>query len=389
MCAASHAILDRHNEIQSGQFMISKLEDSESESEDVDGQLLEDSDHVSSERANGLPEFDSLQSLFKCLSVAYVENLTSPRWSHFKGAKFALKNKIRLNNIIWREYHMQYVKQLRPIIVQFQVPLCDPLHNKAEGIVMEGKFWKRHTKTLCNEYRRWRTFFRDLKLSKDRKPGAVLTADHEAAALDFQNACEYTPKPSFLDDFDLANDILRSPNAIDPNLLDELMMDFEGSLDQPVPPSNIDSSPSLDASFQLPCNADFNASSQLALPNATSSQSHPQTANQIFSPSQQFPQRLKACGGSLSPPYSPQQSNQAIGVASSKNLRGRHSVGKKVQFGEASVNRVSLIQSTSSDPCACMNRPGPDQTYPFPSLKRQLTSTLPSSKLTEQVTEKA
>uniref|UniRef100_A0A0X3Q3L1 MLX-interacting protein n=1 Tax=Schistocephalus solidus TaxID=70667 RepID=A0A0X3Q3L1_SCHSO len=437
MCAASHTLLDRHNEIQSGQFMISNLEDSESESDDFDGQLLEDTDHLASERASGMPEFDNLQSLFKCLSVAYVENLTSPRWSHFKGAKFALKNKIRLNNIIWREYHMQYVKQLRPIIVQFQVPLCDPLHNKAEGIVMEGKFWKRHTKTLCNEYRRWRTFFCDLKLRKDRKAGNALTNDYEATTVDFQNASEFTPKPAFLDDYDLSCDILRSPSLIDPNLLDELMMDFEGSLDvffdqpfpnprdmpmlrnsdimqpglvqlqpnpensetdliatllqQPVPASNIDGSPSLDTSFQLPCNTDVGISPQLALSHSTSNQSHPQTTTQVFTQSPQLPQRLKAYGNSPSSPYSFQQSNQAMGVVTTKNLRERHSVGKKVQFGDASVNRVSLIQSSSSDQCICMNLLGSDQTYPFSSLKRQLTSAVPSlplSKLTEQVTEK-
>ncbi|KAL7064220.1 hypothetical protein AAHC03_05420 [Spirometra sp. Aus1] len=437
MCAASHALLDRHNEIQSGQFMISNLEDSESESDDFEGQLPEDADHFTSERASGMPEFDNLQSLFKCLSVAYVENLTSPRWSHFKGAKFALKNKIRLNNIIWREYHMQYVKQLRPIIVQFQVPLCDPLHNKAEGIVMEGKFWKRHTKTLCNEYRRWRTFFRDLKLSKDRKAGATLTNEYEATTQDLQNASEYTPKPVFVDDYELANDILRSPSLIDPNLLDELMMDFEGSLDvffdqpfpnprdmpmlrnsdimqpglvqlqpnpdnsetdliatllqQPAPSSNIDGSTSLDASFQLPCNTDFSASSHLAISHATSSQSHLQTNAQVFTQSSQFPQRQKTYCHPPSSPYSFQQPSQAMELTANKNLRGRRSVGKKVQFGDASVNRVSLIQTSSSGQCTYMNRPGPDQTYPFPSLKRQLTSaapSLPSSKLTEQTSEK-
>ncbi len=76
--------------------MVSKLDDSGSEDE-----------HEEESTAPATVGFDNLQSLFKGLSLAYVEDLTSPRWSHFKGAGFALKNKVRLNNLIWREYHMQ------------------------------------------------------------------------------------------------------------------------------------------------------------------------------------------------------------------------------------------------------------------------------------------
>jgi len=33
--------------------------------------------------------------------------LKTPKWKNFKGIKVGRKDKIRLNNLIWREWHMQ------------------------------------------------------------------------------------------------------------------------------------------------------------------------------------------------------------------------------------------------------------------------------------------
>ena len=49
----------------------------------------------------------SLSRLFHCMSLAYSGKLTSPKWKSFKGLRLKLKDKIRLNNIIWRAWHMQ------------------------------------------------------------------------------------------------------------------------------------------------------------------------------------------------------------------------------------------------------------------------------------------
>lgn len=50
----------------------------------------------------------SLAKLFACMSLAYQGNkITSPRWKNFKGLRLKLKDKIRLNNIIWRAWHIQ------------------------------------------------------------------------------------------------------------------------------------------------------------------------------------------------------------------------------------------------------------------------------------------
>ena len=39
--------------------------------------------------------------------VAFSSKLTSPRWKNFKGLRLQWKDKIRLNNLIWRCWHMQ------------------------------------------------------------------------------------------------------------------------------------------------------------------------------------------------------------------------------------------------------------------------------------------
>lgn len=49
----------------------------------------------------------SLSKLFQCMSLAYQGKLTSPKWKSFKGLRLKLKDKIRLNNIIWRAWHIQ------------------------------------------------------------------------------------------------------------------------------------------------------------------------------------------------------------------------------------------------------------------------------------------
>ncbi|KAL3858372.1 hypothetical protein ACJMK2_012963 [Sinanodonta woodiana] len=72
----------------------------------------------------------------------------------------AIKDKIRLNNIIWREWHMQYILHKRSLVCQFATPLSDDVHTKPESIVMEGYYWKRRLDTVTAEYKQWRKFFK-------------------------------------------------------------------------------------------------------------------------------------------------------------------------------------------------------------------------------------
>lgn len=50
---------------------------------------------------------ENLSKLFKCMSLAYNGKITSPKWKAFKGVNLTMKDKIRLNNIIWRAWHIQ------------------------------------------------------------------------------------------------------------------------------------------------------------------------------------------------------------------------------------------------------------------------------------------
>jgi len=99
---------------------------------------------------------DSLNKLFQCMSIAYEGQLTSPKWKSFKGLRLKVKDKIRLNNIIWREWHMQYVSGRRPPVCGFQTTI--DVHNKPEAVLLEGKYWKRGTLTVTAEYKKWRMF---------------------------------------------------------------------------------------------------------------------------------------------------------------------------------------------------------------------------------------
>jgi len=103
----------------------------------------------------------SLTKLFQCMSIAYRQKLTSPKWNRFLGMKLRWKDKIRLNNVIWRCWHMQFIKGHRKLVCAFTNPLEIDNHNKTEaGAIMEGKYWKRKMATILAEYKKWRIFYK-------------------------------------------------------------------------------------------------------------------------------------------------------------------------------------------------------------------------------------
>lgn len=59
------------------------------------------------ERCRAVDIDDTLTCLLDCMTLAYSGKITSPKWNQFRGLKLVKKDKVRLNNIIWREYHMQ------------------------------------------------------------------------------------------------------------------------------------------------------------------------------------------------------------------------------------------------------------------------------------------
>lgn len=100
----------------------------------------------------------SLTKLFETMSLYYSTSLTSPKWKSFKGLKLRLKNKIRLNNLIWRTWFLQYIRGRRPPGCTFTAPAETDVHKKTETVVLEGKYWKRKEKAIADEYKKWRIF---------------------------------------------------------------------------------------------------------------------------------------------------------------------------------------------------------------------------------------
>ncbi|XP_039253639.2 MLX-interacting protein-like isoform X1 [Styela clava] len=142
----------------------------------------------------------SLSRLFECMSLAYRGGkVVSPKWKNFKGLRLSVKDKIRLNNAIWRTWHIQYIMRKRRSkisFVQFATPLdnesdCDS-HSKPEAVVMEGKYWKRRIETVVAEYKKWRAFFMD-KLHQSDHPGLTWVS-HQSPATPETNMMDIISK---------------------------------------------------------------------------------------------------------------------------------------------------------------------------------------------------
>ncbi|XP_076452853.1 MLX-interacting protein-like isoform X2 [Babylonia areolata] len=170
--------------IHSGQFMVSRLHEEKDEDDDEEGPIFSDDSkdfsaasmgydfvkatketsqtyHFGPKSTSTLSIDASLTKLFECMTLAYSGKITSPKWKPFRGMHLSIKDKVRLNNIIWREWHMQYIFQMKPMVCQFATPLSDYIHSKPEAVVLEGKYWKRRLDTVTKEYKRWRRFYRD------------------------------------------------------------------------------------------------------------------------------------------------------------------------------------------------------------------------------------
>nr|KAF6441497.1 MLX interacting protein like [Rousettus aegyptiacus] len=130
----------RSQVIHSGHFMVSSPHsDSLTRRRDQEGPV-------------GLADFGprsidpTLTRLFECMSLAYSGKLVSPKWKNFKGLKLLCRDKIRLNNAIWRAWYIQYVERRKSPVCGFVTPLQGPEadeHRKPEAVVLEGNYWKR------------------------------------------------------------------------------------------------------------------------------------------------------------------------------------------------------------------------------------------------------
>ncbi|GAB1607923.1 carbohydrate-responsive element-binding protein-like isoform X2 [Argonauta hians] len=142
----------------------------------------------------------SLAKLFECMTLAYSGKIVSPKWKPFKGMRLRGKEIVRLNNIIWREWFMQYIQNRRPVVCQFANPLPDDSHKRTEAVVMEGKYWKRRLESVTGEYKSWRKFSKN-QITRARRNSTTSKGCSQNSVYEWSfqglNAPESTDSSSF------------------------------------------------------------------------------------------------------------------------------------------------------------------------------------------------
>ncbi|XP_043924551.1 MLX-interacting protein [Protopterus annectens] len=125
----------------------------------------------------------SLTKLFECMSLAYSGKLVSPKWKNFKGLKLLRRDKIRLNNAIWRAWYMQYLEKRKNPVCHFVTPLDGSVdvdeHRRPEAIATEGKYWKRRIEVVIREYHKWRTYFKKRLQKRKDEDLSILVKDDD------------------------------------------------------------------------------------------------------------------------------------------------------------------------------------------------------------------
>uniref|UniRef100_A0A914WG38 BHLH domain-containing protein n=1 Tax=Plectus sambesii TaxID=2011161 RepID=A0A914WG38_9BILA len=228
-----------HEPIHSGHFMTSNphTDIQADEDEDVEVEVVDDDiDRIpvedDSQESDALKDRDekpvtfykfgpkktqsiaidvSLNKLNKCIKVAY-NKMTTPKWKDFKGLRLHWKQRIRLNNVIWRAYYMEFrkpnrIKEKKVPYCYFAVPDEDQTHQKIEGSVLEGMYWKRRMEAVCAQYKRWRYFNRPgrkLANAQRRKRDNSCSCDADGNMIYVpQPPKSQTPKNLTSDQFDL------------------------------------------------------------------------------------------------------------------------------------------------------------------------------------------
>ncbi|XP_046339016.1 carbohydrate-responsive element-binding protein-like isoform X4 [Haliotis rufescens] len=201
---------EKANQIHSGHFMISRVHDPATDEFDeyddksgdsVGYDFMEATKETSQTYSFGprstrtLAIDASLTKLFQCLTLAYSGKITSPKWKPFRGMHLSIKDKIRLNNIIWREWHLQYVFRKIPNVCQFATPLSDDIHTKPEAVVLEGKYWKRRLDTVTAEYKKWRRYFKE-RVSRNPPDSQMQEVATIAELLERVKDSTMIPRPS-------------------------------------------------------------------------------------------------------------------------------------------------------------------------------------------------
>ncbi|XP_010730812.2 MLX-interacting protein isoform X1 [Larimichthys crocea] len=184
----------------------------------------------------------SLTKLFECMTLAYSGKLVSPKWKNFKGLKLLWRDKIRLNNAIWRAWYMQYVERRDNPVCHFVTPLDGnmdmDIHRPAEAISAEGKCWKRRIEIVIREYHKWRTYFKKrLQKHKDEDLSSLLKGPAEQFSLFGEVSPDMLRVSFYQDEETAARRVPRkhyetpAPMEMDPLFdMDVLMSEFSDTL---------------------------------------------------------------------------------------------------------------------------------------------------------------
>ncbi|NXA53854.1 MLXPL protein, partial [Nothocercus julius] len=115
----------------------------------------------------------TLTRLFECMSLEYSGKLVSPKWKNFKGLRLLCRDKIRLNNAIWRAWYIQCeyaVPEPGAWGCHMAVTLLPPCFRQA--VVLEGNYWKRRIEVVMREYHKWRIYYKK-RLRKSSREGEL------------------------------------------------------------------------------------------------------------------------------------------------------------------------------------------------------------------------
>ena len=199
------AVLRHKESIHSGQFMVSSFETDNDADDENDLDIVNDAPakdqakfkSVSTRFCQGSLSADrkiddSLNKLFNCMSKVYAHKLSSPKWNRFLGLKLRWKDKIRLNNLVWRCWHMQFIQRKKKLMFDFVNPAEaeNPIKVEGGGTLMMGKYWKRRMDSVLAEYKKWRIYYKSHNSSLGQGPPA----------------CKHVKKTNFpVDDIDLVS----------------------------------------------------------------------------------------------------------------------------------------------------------------------------------------
>ncbi|XP_075242748.1 uncharacterized protein LOC142337423 isoform X3 [Convolutriloba macropyga] len=149
-----------NNIVHSGQFMSSRVWSTRGGKNGGVGDSEKQLKILKELKSNYFPD---LKHLFThIINQAYhVRSLISPKWKSFRGIDLDLPFKVRLNNLIWRCWHLQFLKKNKHPMCRFIVPSGkEHNHSTAQAHVLEGKYWRRQDSAVISEYMSWRWYYK-------------------------------------------------------------------------------------------------------------------------------------------------------------------------------------------------------------------------------------